>query len=79
MAQDATTNFARSCLANRTLFSGLASGLGKATMAEIMKQQSIGRLGRAEEVAAAVLWLCSPAASFVIGIGLPIDGGFTAH
>ena len=48
-------------------------------MAEIMKQQSIGRLGRPEEVAAAVLWLCSPAASFVIGIGLPVDGGFTAH
>ena len=48
-------------------------------MAEIMKQQSIGRLGRAEEVAAAVLWLCSPAASFVIGVGLPVDGGFTAH
>lgn len=49
------------------------------TMAEIMKQQSIGRLGRAEEVAAAVLWLCSPGASFVIGVGLPVDGGFTAH
>jgi len=48
-------------------------------MAEIMKQQVIGRLGRAEEVAAAVLWLCSPAASFVIGVGLPVDGGFTAH
>ena len=48
-------------------------------MAEIMKQQSIGRLGRAEEVAAAVLWLCSPAASFVVGVGLPVDGGFTAH
>ena len=48
-------------------------------MAEIMKQQPIGRLGRAEEVAAAVLWLCSPAASFVIGAGLPVDGGFTAH
>jgi NAD(P)-dependent dehydrogenase (short-subunit alcohol dehydrogenase family) len=49
------------------------------TMAEIMKQQSIGRLGRPEEVAAAVLWLCSPAASFVIGVALPVDGGFTAH
>lgn len=48
-------------------------------MAEILKQQPIGRLGRAEEVAAAVLWLCSPAASFVIGVGLPVDGGFTAH
>jgi NAD(P)-dependent dehydrogenase (short-subunit alcohol dehydrogenase family) len=48
-------------------------------MAEIMKQQPIGRLGRGEEVAAAVLWLCSPGASFVIGVGLPVDGGFTAH
>src|SRR3954463_3850399 len=48
-------------------------------MAEIMKEQVIGRLGRAEEVAAAVLWLCSPGASFVIGVGLPVDGGFTAH
>jgi NAD(P)-dependent dehydrogenase (short-subunit alcohol dehydrogenase family) len=48
-------------------------------MAEIMKQQSIGRLGRADEIAAAVLWLCSPGASFVVGVGLPVDGGFTAH
>jgi NAD(P)-dependent dehydrogenase (short-subunit alcohol dehydrogenase family) len=48
-------------------------------MKEIMRDQVIGRLGRADEVAAAVLWLCSPGASFVIGVGLPIDGGFTAH
>ncbi|WJM26325.1 hypothetical protein QUC32_06060 [Novosphingobium resinovorum] len=26
-----------------------------------------------------MLWLCSPAASFVIGAALPVDGGFTAH
>ena len=45
----------------------------------IMKPQSIGRLGPPEELAAAVLWLCSPAASFVIGVGLQVDGGFTAH
>lgn len=48
-------------------------------METIMKEQSIGRLGQADEVAAAVLWLCSPGASFVVGIGLPVDGGFTAH
>ena len=40
-------------------------------------KQPIGRLGRADEVAAAVLWLCSPGASLVIGHGLPVDGGYT--
>ncbi|MFJ9154159.1 glucose 1-dehydrogenase [Streptomyces sp. NPDC102270] len=48
-------------------------------MAEIMKQQPIGRLGTAEEVAAAAVWLCSDAASFVIGVALPVDGGYTTH
>src|SRR5947209_5946311 len=48
-------------------------------MAEIMRDQPNGRLGRSDEIAAAVLWLCSPAASFVVGVGLPVDGGFTAH
>jgi NAD(P)-dependent dehydrogenase (short-subunit alcohol dehydrogenase family) len=46
-------------------------------MKELMKEQPIGRLGRAEEVAAAVLWLCSPGSSFVIGHALAVDGGAT--
>jgi NAD(P)-dependent dehydrogenase (short-subunit alcohol dehydrogenase family) len=48
-------------------------------MKEVMRDQPIGRPGRPEEVAAATLWLCSPAASLVLGVALPVDGGFTAH
>jgi NAD(P)-dependent dehydrogenase (short-subunit alcohol dehydrogenase family) len=45
----------------------------------MLKDVPIGRLGRPEEIADAVLWLCSPAASFVIGHALAVDGGFTVH
>ncbi len=46
-------------------------------MKELMNEVPIGRLGRPEELAAAVLWLCSPDASFVIGHALVVDGGYT--
>ena len=48
-------------------------------MAALMKEVPMGRLGRAEEIADAVLWLCSPASSFVIGHALPVDGGYTVR
>src|SRR3954451_20427749 len=44
---------------------------------EIAKNVPIGRAGRPEEIASAVLWLCSPGASYVIGHALTVDGGMT--
>jgi NAD(P)-dependent dehydrogenase (short-subunit alcohol dehydrogenase family) len=45
--------------------------------AEIAKHVPIGRAGRPEEIASAVLWLCSAGASYVVGHALTVDGGMT--
>jgi NAD(P)-dependent dehydrogenase (short-subunit alcohol dehydrogenase family) len=42
----------------------------------MLLHQPIGRLGKPEEVAQAVVWLCSDKASLVVGAAMPIDGGY---
>ncbi len=44
----------------------------------IENMQPMGRVGQPEEISQAVVWLCSDAASFITGHGLPIDGGLVA-
>ncbi len=41
--------------------------------------EPVARMGKPEEVAEAVVWLCSEAASFVTGLAMAVDGGLVAQ
>lgn len=47
--------------------------------AALLATEPVGRLGRPEEIADAVVWLCSARASFVTGQAIAVDGGFVAR
>ena len=44
----------------------------------IIEHTPVGRFGEPEELTGTVIWLCSPAANFVNGVVVPVDGGFSA-
>jgi NAD(P)-dependent dehydrogenase (short-subunit alcohol dehydrogenase family) len=59
---------------------GFAAVAGpRMSLERLARMQPMGRIGTPEEVAQAVVWLCSESAAFITGIALPIDGGTTAR
>jgi NAD(P)-dependent dehydrogenase (short-subunit alcohol dehydrogenase family) len=64
---------------NRFLLVDKDTGGWTARGKRIIDHTPMGRLGNPEDLLGAVLWLLSPAASFVTGITVPVDGGFSAY
>ena len=58
---------------------GVHAGDDPETYRQIAELHPMSRLGKPEEIAAAVLWLCSDGASFVTGQALLVDGGYVAR
>jgi len=55
-----------------------STGKDKAVEKQYENMEPIGRMGQPEEVAEAIVWLCSDAASFVTGHAMAVDGGWIA-
>jgi NAD(P)-dependent dehydrogenase (short-subunit alcohol dehydrogenase family) len=75
----ATTGIRVNAICPGCIDTPMGDGIDPDAMRAFLRDQPIGRMGQPEEVAAAVLWLCSPGASFILGVALPVDGGFVAH
>jgi NAD(P)-dependent dehydrogenase (short-subunit alcohol dehydrogenase family) len=57
----------------------VSEGRSPEVMAARIAAHPIGRIGRPEEIADAVAWLCSDESSFVTGAAIPVDGGYVAR
>jgi NAD(P)-dependent dehydrogenase (short-subunit alcohol dehydrogenase family) len=55
------------------------TGNDKKAIEQFTNLEPVGRFGRAEEIANAVIWMCSDGASFVTGHAMAVDGGFVAQ
>lgn len=64
---------------NRFLLTDQKTGAPTARGQKIMDHTPMGRYGSPEDLSGALIWLLSPASSFVTGIVVPVDGGFTAY
>jgi NAD(P)-dependent dehydrogenase (short-subunit alcohol dehydrogenase family) len=64
---------------NRFLLTDRETGKLTERGGKIIAHTPMGRFGNAEDLTGAALWLLSPAAAFVTGVVLPVDGGFSAY
>lgn len=86
MAQEYSPNIRVNALApgfvlteqNRFLLTDEASGEPTPRGRTIIEHTPMGRFGDAEDLLGTLLWLLSPASSFVTGVVVPVDGGFSA-
>lgn len=63
----------------RTAMIDRVTGKDKVVEKQYEDMEPVGRMGAPEEVAEAVMWLCSESSSFVTGVALPVDGGWIAR
>jgi NAD(P)-dependent dehydrogenase (short-subunit alcohol dehydrogenase family) len=64
---------------NRYLLIDKETGKQTPRGAKILDHTTMGRYGLPEDLLCTVLWLLSPASAFVIGVVIPVDGGFSAY
>jgi NAD(P)-dependent dehydrogenase (short-subunit alcohol dehydrogenase family) len=64
---------------NRTMLIDEETGEYTERGQNVIKQTPMGRFGDPHELVGATLWLMSPAAAFVTGVIIPVDGGFSAY